>query len=114
MTIEGTLKVNKLNILPRGCIIAFNSIIFGIPDGWLLCDGTKNTPDLRGRFILGAGQGKDLTDRKLNDQGGTEKHILSESEIPTHTHRLSFYNDDYNEQGGDDPKNIDQHQMQEV
>jgi hypothetical protein len=26
-----------------------------IPSGWLLCDGTGGTPDLRGRFIIGAG-----------------------------------------------------------
>ena len=101
MTIEGTLKVNKLNILPRGCIIAFNSM--EAPKGWLLCDGQNNTPDLRGRFILGAGKGSGLTDRNLNEKGGTEKHTLSESEIPNHKHNLSFYNDDYNEQGGYNP-----------
>ena len=28
-----------------------------IPDGWALCDGTSGTPDLRNRFIVGAGGG---------------------------------------------------------
>ena len=39
----------SFNMLPRGCIIAYNAEI--APDGWAICDGTNNTPDLRGRFI---------------------------------------------------------------
>ena len=26
-----------------------------IPSGWVLCDGTSSTPDLRNRFVIGAG-----------------------------------------------------------
>jgi len=26
-----------------------------IPAGWVLCDGNNSTPDLRDRFLLGAG-----------------------------------------------------------
>ena len=29
--------------------------IANIPTGWLLCDGTNGTPDLRDRFVVGAG-----------------------------------------------------------
>jgi hypothetical protein len=29
--------------------------ILNIPSGWLLCDGTSGTPDLRDRFVVGAG-----------------------------------------------------------
>jgi microcystin-dependent protein len=29
--------------------------IASIPAGWLLCNGTSGTPDLRNRFIVGAG-----------------------------------------------------------
>jgi microcystin-dependent protein len=29
--------------------------IASIPSGWVLCDGTNSTPDLRNRFIVGAG-----------------------------------------------------------
>jgi len=29
--------------------------IVDIPAGWVLCDGNNSTPDLRDRFILGAG-----------------------------------------------------------
>jgi microcystin-dependent protein len=29
--------------------------IASVPAGWFLCDGTNGTPDLRNRFVLGAG-----------------------------------------------------------
>ena len=38
---------------PIGVIVAYNSTT--PPYGWALCDGSNNTPDLRGRFILGGG-----------------------------------------------------------
>ncbi len=39
----------SFNMLPRGCIIAFNAET--APAGWAICNGTNGTPDLRGRFI---------------------------------------------------------------
>ena len=26
-----------------------------VPKGWAVCDGTKGTPDLRDRFVIGSG-----------------------------------------------------------
>jgi hypothetical protein len=40
---------------PSGGIIMWSGSIATIPLGWLLCNGTSSTPDLRNRFILGAG-----------------------------------------------------------
>ena len=40
---------------PSGGIIMWSGSIASIPLGWLLCNGTGSTPDLRNRFILGAG-----------------------------------------------------------
>lgn len=39
----------------RGFITAWQGSIASIPEGWALCDGTQGTPDLRDRFIPGAG-----------------------------------------------------------
>jgi hypothetical protein len=36
-------------------IIAFSGAIASIPTGWYLCNGSNGTPDLRDRFIIGAG-----------------------------------------------------------
>jgi hypothetical protein len=38
-----------------GMIIIWSGSIGSIPTGWLICDGTNSTPDLRNRFIIGAG-----------------------------------------------------------
>jgi microcystin-dependent protein len=41
--------------VPKGAIIMWSGAINQIPEGWALCDGTNGTPDLRNRFIVGAG-----------------------------------------------------------
>ena len=38
-----------------GMIIIWSGSLGSIPAGWVLCDGTNATPDLRNRFIAGAG-----------------------------------------------------------
>jgi len=42
-------------LAPSGGIIMWSGASTAIPSGWVLCDGTQGTPDLRGRFIVGAG-----------------------------------------------------------
>lgn len=41
-------------LLPKGIIFPFWGTKRDIPPGWKLCDGTNDTPDLRGRFLRGA------------------------------------------------------------
>ncbi len=41
--------------LPTGLILLWSGSQASIPSGWVLCDGNNSTPDLRGRFIIGAG-----------------------------------------------------------
>jgi hypothetical protein len=43
------------DIIPAGIISMWSGSIATIPTGWLICDGTNGTPDLRNRFIVGAG-----------------------------------------------------------
>ena len=43
-----------VNSIPSGVITMWSGTIATIPTGWLLCDGTNSTPDLRNRFIVGA------------------------------------------------------------
>ena len=40
---------------PVGGIIMWSGTIAAIPTGWALCNGSNGTPDLRDRFVIGAG-----------------------------------------------------------
>lgn len=40
--------------IPAGLIVMWGGLVSNIPAGWLLCNGTNGTPDLRDRFIKGA------------------------------------------------------------
>ena len=72
------------NAIPDRLIVAYNSTT--IPYGWALCDGSNNTPDLRGRFILNTG----LTGRVFNSSGGLENVILNTDHLPQHRHTFSI------------------------
>ena len=41
--------------IPLGVITLWYGSIGSVPTGWYLCDGSNGTPDLRNRFIVGAG-----------------------------------------------------------
>ena len=89
--IEFTNKDTLLmDILPRGIILSFNSM--NPPLGWTLCNGENNSPDLRGRFVLGSGQGIGLTNRIINTNGGDENVALTIEEMPSHRHNIEKQN----------------------
>ena len=64
------------DIVPTGVITMWYGSIASIPSGWFLCDGTNSTPDLRDRFIVGAG-----TTYAVNATGGSANAI-----VVSHTH----------------------------
>lgn len=41
--------------IPSGGIIMWSGSIASIPAGWYLCNGSNGTPDLRDKFVVGAG-----------------------------------------------------------
>ena len=67
--------------VPSGIIAMWSGAIGSIPTGWVLCDGNNSTPDLRDRFIVGAG-----STYAVGNTGGAASVALSESELPSHTH----------------------------
>ena len=54
-----------------GMIIAWYGSIANIPSGFVLCDGNNNTPDLRDRFIIGAGN-----NYAVDATGGSKDAVL--------------------------------------
>ena len=116
------LTSNVTIAAPPLTVVAFYNNV--IPTGWQLCDGSPftamdgtrvyykitssgdpvelNTPDLRGRMILGANvesnrgsardsSGHKLTNTKICDYGGAEKHTLTIAEMPTHNHGMKLW-----------------------
>jgi microcystin-dependent protein len=72
-----------------GMIMMWSGSIATIPSGWLLCDGSNSTPDLRNRFVIGA----------FSDDSGTAKTTVTGTSTQTggskdaitvsHTHTIT-------------------------
>lgn len=92
--------------LPRGIITMWSGATNAVPSGWALCDGNNGTPNLKDRFIVGAGQsygvgntGGNITQTpsvRINAAGtgiqvaGT---AINTSQMPWHTHSGSVGSD---------------------
>jgi microcystin-dependent protein len=71
-------------VFPSGGIIIWSGAANAIPSGWVLCDGSNSTPDLRGRFVVGYHNSNG--DYDVGDTGGAETVTLSINEMPAHDH----------------------------
>ena len=70
---------------PSGGIIMWSGTIANIPTGFVLCDGTNSTPDLRDRFIIGSGTDSGAT-HDIGDTGGANSLTLTSGQLPSHSH----------------------------
>lgn len=52
---EVVSDISGVQTIPTGFIGLWSGSTASIPSGWALCDGTNGTPDLRDRFVVGAG-----------------------------------------------------------
>lgn len=62
--------------IPAGGIFLWSGSIGSIPAGYVLCNGSNGTPDLRDRFVVGAG-----STYAVNATGGSADAV-----VVTHTH----------------------------
>ena len=67
--------------VPQGSIIPWYGQIKDIPSGFTLCNGSNGTPDLRNRFLVGAG-----STYGLGNIGGADFVKLSGTQIGSHYH----------------------------
>lgn len=74
--------------------IAQNSALFSLLGTYYGGDGrnTFGLPDLRGRVLMGSGQGPGLTSRSQGQLIGSETNTLNVSQLPPHTHQGTFNN----------------------
>ena len=70
-----------------GMIILWSGAANAIPSGFVLCNGSNSTPDLRGRFVVGYADND--SDYDVGDQGGSKQITLSTSQLPSHSHTAS-------------------------
>lgn len=110
--------------LPPGTVVAYAGKPATPPPGWLSCQGQElevrrfpalfavigtvyggdgvnkfRLPDLRGRVVLGVGQGTELSNRQLGQKGGAETVTLTVAQMPAHSH-VQTNDDDTGAQGG--------------
>jgi hypothetical protein len=79
--------------IPSGVIVMWSGSTASIPAGWALCNGLNGTPDLRNRFVIGAGSAY-----SPGTLGGAathahtitvSPHVLTLNQIPSHSHPAS-------------------------
>ncbi len=64
----------------KGIVALWLGELAKIPLGWVLCDGTKGSPDLRSKFVKIA-----LDGTEIGNTGGSNTHTHSASNSHTHT-----------------------------
>ena len=69
-TISAT-NIGGTGAFVSGMIIAWSGSVANIPTGFVLCDGNNSTPDLRDKFIIGAGD-----NYAVDATGGSKDAIL--------------------------------------
>ena len=98
--LDGQHLSNIMNAsLPVGAILIWSGTDANVPQGWAICNGQiangMQTPDLRDRFVIGAGGAlsKGATGGAANVTPtatlAAGDHTLTVSEIPAHTHSYS-------------------------
>jgi hypothetical protein len=105
------------NAFVAGMIMMWSGSIATIPSGWLLCDGTSSTPDLRNRFIIGAysddsGTAKTtITGTSTQTGGSKDAIVVSHTHTatvtdPGHVHTYTFKSTVGGTTAGGDPNSI--------
>jgi microcystin-dependent protein len=72
-------------------IMIWSGSVGSIPTGWVLCNGSNSTPDLRDKFVIGAG-----TSYAVGGTGGSKDAVVvSHTHTATdsgHTHTIAVAN----------------------
>ena len=74
----GTIVSTVGGAFVTGMIVAWSGATNAIPTGFVICDGNNNTPDLRDRFIIGAGNSY-----AVDATGGSKDAVIVEHKHTT-------------------------------
>jgi hypothetical protein len=86
-------------VFPTGGIIIWSGSAAAIPAGWLLCDGTGGTPNLRDRFVVGAGStyAVGATGGSADAVAVSHTHTASTNTTGAHSHLIPTWQSDVGE-----------------
>lgn len=98
------LNSRAIGFLPRGIVMAIataqidlwfnlNGVGQGEYAGWYLCDGKNDTPDLRGRTLVGRDASNSLMSHQYDQigfTGGSSSVKLNAQHIPEHSHKVKL------------------------
>jgi hypothetical protein len=94
----GSTTPTWVNGFVTGMIMMWSGTIATIPTGWVLCNGSSGTPDLRNRFIIGAFQDTSsvayTTVTGVDTQTGGSKDAI----VVSHTHTATVTDAGHNHQ----------------
>ena len=76
--------LQPIDSIPSGIITLWSGASDAVPTGWALCDGQNGTPDLRNRFVVGAG-----SSYAVGATGGSDTVALTTAQMPSHKHSFS-------------------------
>lgn len=95
----GTIKAFGFNFAPRGWAkcegqllpISQYNALFSLLGTTYGGDGrtTFGLPDLRGRVLLGDGDGPGLSPKKLGEKNGSETNTINLTQVPPHNHEVT-------------------------
>lgn len=95
-SVPGTPNDLTYGVLPIGSIILWSGTLANIPTGWSICDGSvangHATPDLRSRFVIGAGNGGIYNSPGVTGGSSTTAGAATTSSDGSHTHPGSTTN----------------------
>ena len=69
-------------LIPKGTIVMWSGS--EIPEGWAICNGENNTPNLIGKFIKASDT--------ANETGGNNSITISKDNLPNHKHSIDDVN----------------------
>lgn len=88
-------------LLPTGMIVMWSGALNSIPRGWALCNGKSGTPDLRDKFIMGAGgnynpaetggaSSRTTSSSSVSGSVNVSGTSLTAEQLPAHKHTYTY------------------------
>lgn len=81
--------------VPKGVIVMWSGAVTNVPSGWALCDGQNGTPNLRDRFVVGAGSAYavgssgGMTSNDISHSHGIGAEGAGTSSVDNHQHSIA-------------------------